>query len=127
MVKTGIGQEFVTELSVKGEEWLRKLFLENQNNIYRPEIPTANRRDRELDFQDYLTQKHILKKGERQLQPISVKQYINRLESMRHHGIYKEENQIDSTLVGKIQDQYKDWKTYVKTVEHYLNYKTINK
>ena len=33
---------------------------------------------------------------------------------------------IDSILVGKIQEQYKDWKTYVKTIEHYLNYKTIN-
>jgi hypothetical protein len=60
------------------------------------------------------------------IQPISVKQYMNRLESMRRHGIYNEENQIDSTLVGKIQEQYRDWKTYVKTIEHYLNYKTIN-
>jgi hypothetical protein len=34
-VKTGIGQEFVTQLSEKGEEWLRELFLKNQNNIYR--------------------------------------------------------------------------------------------
>ena len=36
---------------------------------------------------------------------------------MRHHGIYKEENQIDSTLVGKIQDHYKDWKTDVKELD----------
>ena len=79
-----------------------------------------------MDFQEYLTQKHILTSGEKKLQPISVQQYINRLESMRRHGIYNEEKQIDSTLVGKIQVQYKDWKTYVKTIEHYLNYKTIN-
>lgn len=46
---------------------------------------------------------------------------------MRRHGIYKEEDQIESTLVEKIQEQYKDWKTYVKTIEHYINYKTINK
>lgn len=47
---------------------------------------------------------------------------------MRRRGIYNEENQIDSTLTGKIQAQYKDWKTYVKTIEHYLNYqRSINR
>ena len=55
-------------ISKRGRMVTRAIF-ENPNNIYRPEIPTANRRDQELDFQDYLTQKHILKKGERQLQP----------------------------------------------------------
>ena len=34
-VKTGIGQEFVTELSEKAEKWLRELFLKNEKNIYR--------------------------------------------------------------------------------------------
>jgi hypothetical protein len=51
---------------------------------------------------------------------------MNRLESMRRLGIYNEEKKIDSILVGKIQKQYKDWKTYVKTIEHYLNYKKVN-
>jgi hypothetical protein len=125
-VKTGIGQEFITELSEKGEDWLRELFLTNQDNIYREEMLAANIGIKELDFQEYLSQKHILRKGEMKIQPISVKQYMNRLESMRRHGIYNEENQIDSTLVGKIQERYKDWTTYVKTIEHYLNYKTIN-
>jgi hypothetical protein len=37
LVKTGIGQEFITDLSEKGEEWLRELFLQNQKNIYRHE------------------------------------------------------------------------------------------
>lgn len=124
-VKTGIGQEFVTQLSEKGEQWLRELFVKNQQNIYRHENPAATMKD--LNFQEYLLQKHTLKKGERKLQPISVKQYVNRLESMRSQGIYNEENLIDETLVGKIQEQYKDWKTYVKTVEHYLDYKTINR
>ncbi|RBP96130.1 hypothetical protein DFO70_102457 [Cytobacillus firmus] len=124
-VKTGIGQEFVTQLSAKGEEWFRELFVKNQNNIHRHETPAAKGRSKELDFQEYLMQKHTLKKGERKLQPISVEQYIKRLESMRRHGIYNEENLIDDTLVGKIQEQYKEWKTYLKTVEHYLNYKTI--
>jgi hypothetical protein len=45
---------------------------------------------------------------------------------MRRNGLYKEENQIDSTLIGKIQGRYKDWKTYEKTIEHYLNFKKIN-
>lgn len=125
-VKTGIGQEFVTQLSEKGEEWLRELFVKNQKNIYRPETPVANGWSKELNFQEYLMQKHIFKKGERKLQPISVEQYINRLESMRRHDVYNEENLIDATLVGKIQEQYKNWKTNLKTVEHYLNYKTIN-
>ncbi len=71
-----------------------------------------------MNFQEYLTQKHNLKNGERKLEPVSVKQYMNRLESMCRYGIYNEENQIDSKLVGKIQEQYKDWKTYVKTIEH---------
>jgi hypothetical protein len=126
IVKTGIGQEFVTQMSEKGEEWLRELFLKNQNNIYRHEIPAANRKVEKMYFQDYLSQKHILKKGEKKLKPISVDQYLNRLESMCRLGIYNEEKKIDSILVGKIQEQYKDWKTYVKTIEHYLNYKTIN-
>jgi hypothetical protein len=125
-VKTGIGQEFVTQLSEKGEEWLRELFLKNQDNIYRHNNSYARKAYEILNFQDYLTKKHILKKGERQLQPISVKQYLNRLESMRRLGLYNEENQIDSNLIGNIQEQYKDWKTYVKTIEHYINYKTIN-
>lgn len=43
-VRTGIGQEFITQLSEKGEGWLRDLFLKNQNNIYRHEKPAANRR-----------------------------------------------------------------------------------
>lgn len=124
-VKTGIGQEFVTQLTEKGEEWLRELFVINQHNIYRHE--TLEAKMKELNFQEYLMKKHILKKGEKKLQPISVKQYINRLESMRRHSIYNEENQIDSTLAGKIQEQYKDWKTYLKTIEHYLDYKTINR
>jgi hypothetical protein len=42
---------------------------------------------------------------------------------MRRLSVYNEERQINSTLVGKIQKQYKDWKTYVKTIEHYLSYK----
>jgi hypothetical protein len=121
-VKTGIGQEFITELTERGEDWLRELFLKNQKNIYREEMPAANRGIKELNFQEYLTQKHILREGEMKIQSISVKQYMNRLESMRRHGIYNEENQIDSTLVGKIQGRYKDWKTYVKTIEHYFNF-----
>jgi hypothetical protein len=126
-VKTGIGQEFVTQLTLKGEEWLRELFSINQNNIYRHETPTANRSIEKFDFQEYLTQKHILKKGEKKIKPISVNQYISRLENMRRLGIYNEEAQIDSTLEAKIKGQYKDWKTYVKTIEHYLSFKTINR
>ncbi|MCM3584988.1 hypothetical protein M3182_04405 [Mesobacillus maritimus] len=121
-VKTGIGQEFVTELSEKVEEWLRELFLKNEKNIYRHVTPDKDRRVKGLDFREYLTQKHILRKGEKELQPVSVQQYVNRLKSMRRRGIYKEENRIDPSLMGKIQAQYKDWKTYVKTIEHYLNY-----
>ncbi|MEH7110451.1 hypothetical protein [Bacillus sp. JJ1764] len=97
--------------------------MKNKNNIYSHELPTV--RGEELSFEEYLIQKHILKKGEGKLKPISVNQYMNRLESMRRLGIYNEENQIDSTLVRKIQEQYKDWKTYEKTIVHYLNYKAI--
>ena len=125
-VKTGIGQEFVTPLSEKGKGWLRELFLKNQNNIYRHETLAANGRINKLDFQEYLTQKHILKIGEKKLKPISVKQYINRLENMRRLGIYNDEQQIDSTLETKIKEQYKDWKTYVKTIELYLSFKSIS-
>lgn len=124
-VQTGIGQEFVTHLTEKGEGWLRELFLKNQNNIYCHDTFVANRMG-ELDFQEYLNQKHILKKGEKKLKSISVKQYINRLENMRRLGIYNEEQQIDSNLIGKIKDRYRDWKTYVKTIEHYLSFKNFN-
>jgi hypothetical protein len=76
-----------------------------------------------LEFKDYLKQKHVLKKGERKLKEVSVEQYINRLENMRREGIYNEEKLIESVLEGKIQERYKDWKTYVKTIEHYLSSK----
>lgn len=44
-----------------------------------------------MDFQEYLTQKHIFKKGEKKLNPISVNQYIYRLEKMSRLGIYNRE------------------------------------
>ncbi|MEH7235898.1 hypothetical protein [Bacillus sp. JJ1562] len=110
-------------MSEKGEEWLRELIMKNQDNIYRHEKSTENRRTCKLEFEEYLTQKHILKNGEKELKPISIKQYMNRLESMRRHGIYNEELQMDSTLEAKIRGRYRDWKTYVKTVEHYLSSK----
>ncbi|MFY0802070.1 hypothetical protein [Peribacillus frigoritolerans] len=57
------------------------------------------------------------------MKEISVKQYINRLENMRGDGIYNEEKRIDLILEQKIQERYQDWKTYVKTIEHYLSSK----
>lgn len=119
-VKTGIGQEFITQLTDKGEEWLRKLFLQNTNNIYRHDSVVSNAR---MGYREYLTRKHIIKKGEKQLKEISVQQYINRLENMRRYGIYNEENGINDYLRGKIQARYKDWKTYVKTIEYYIDSK----
>ncbi|QIZ08468.1 hypothetical protein HFZ78_18585 [Priestia megaterium] len=76
-----------------------------------------------MEFKEYLEQKHLLKKGESKLKEISIEQYINRLENMRRIGIYKDENHIDSILEQKIQERYQDWKTYVKTIEHYLSSK----
>ncbi|MDQ0257843.1 hypothetical protein J2S74_005306 [Evansella vedderi] len=76
-----------------------------------------------MEFKDYLVQKHVLKKGERKLKEVSVEQYISRLKNMRSEGIYNEEKLIDTVLEGKIQERYKDWKTYVKTIEHYLSSK----
>lgn len=78
-----------------------------------------------MEFKEYLEQKHLLKKGERKLKEISIEQYINRLENMRRIGIYKEENHIDFILEQKIQERYQDWKTYVKTIEHYLSSKNF--
>jgi Nucleotide modification associated domain 3 len=122
-VKTGIGQEFITDLSKDGEQWLRELFTNNINNIYRHGNSKVNKEIR--DFGEYLALKHILKKGERELKPVSVEQYLNRLDSMRRRGIYNEERLIDSTLEKKIQEQYKDWETYRKTIEHYLDFKLL--
>lgn len=76
-----------------------------------------------MEFIEYLQQKHVLKKGERKLKKISINQYANRLENMRRKGIYNEEKHIDSTLKAKIQESYGDWKTYIKTIEHYLSSK----
>ncbi|MGP4060371.1 hypothetical protein [Halobacillus sp. H74] len=76
-----------------------------------------------MDFKEYLMRKHELKKGEKKLKEISVQQYINRLENMRRNGIYNEEKQIDYILEQKIQERYDDWKTYLKTIEHYLSSK----
>ncbi|RFU61261.1 hypothetical protein [Peribacillus glennii] len=76
-----------------------------------------------MEFKEYLEQKHVLKKGERSLKEISIAQYINRLENMSREGIYNEEKQIDPILERKIQERYQDWKTYVKTIDHYLSSK----
>ena len=76
-----------------------------------------------MEFKDYLQQKHLLNKSERKLKGISINQYINRLESMRRNGIYNDEKQIDSILERKIQERYGDWKTYARTIEHYLSSK----
>ncbi|MBM7655244.1 hypothetical protein [Neobacillus cucumis] len=76
-----------------------------------------------MEFKAYLEQKHMLKKGEIKLKGNSVNQYINRLENMRRNGIYNEELQITPILEQKIQECYKDWNTYVKTIEHYLSSK----
>ncbi|GAE27298.1 hypothetical protein JCM9140_3430 [Halalkalibacter wakoensis JCM 9140] len=46
---------------------------------------------------------------------------------MRREGIYNEEKLIDSVLEGEIQERYRDWKTYVKTIEHYLPSKNWKK
>lgn len=138
-VETRRGQEFVHELSEKGKDWLRELFLRNQDNIF---TLADTRKDKRINmrtklsstlvpkkptkvksFQDYLLNKHILKSGESKIKSISAKQYVNRLESMRRKGIYNEENTIDPLLEQKIQAQYKDWKTYVKTIEYYIDFK----
>ncbi|MFE7062035.1 hypothetical protein ACFVAD_07770 [Sutcliffiella sp. NPDC057660] len=74
-----------------------------------------------MEFQAYLQQKHLLNKGERKLKEISIDQYVNRLENMRRNGIYNEESQIDARLEQKVQEHYKDWKTYIKTIDHYLS------
>lgn len=124
-VKTGIGQEFVTNLSKNGEDWLRELFTKNQTNVFQNGTAVEKIKIDSMDFREYLTKKHILKRGEKELKPISVEQYINRLENMRKRGIYNEEKQIDLALIGKIQNQYSDWKTYKKTIEHYLAFKTF--
>ncbi|MFF2795333.1 hypothetical protein [Lysinibacillus xylanilyticus] len=78
-----------------------------------------------MEFREYLMQKHLIKKDKKKLKVISIDQYINRLESMRRNGIYNEEKQIDSILELKIQDRYRDWKTYMKTIEHYLSSKNF--
>ncbi|OYD56731.1 hypothetical protein CGZ90_17125 [Fictibacillus aquaticus] len=76
-----------------------------------------------MNFREFLLKKHLLIKGERELKEISAGQYVNRLKSMRKNKIYNEEKYIDSYLEQKIQNRYKDWKTYLKTVSHYLVYK----
>ncbi|ASF40964.1 hypothetical protein CEH05_18100 [Halobacillus halophilus] len=76
-----------------------------------------------MEFKEYLMRKHELKVGERKIKEISVQQYINRLENMRRDGIYNEEKHIDNILEKKIHEHYRDWKTYLKTIEHYLSSK----
>jgi hypothetical protein len=79
-----------------------------------------------MEFQEYLLRKHELKKDDRKLKRISVIQYVNRLENMRREGIYNEESCIDPALEGKLQNRYKDWKTYKKTIEHFLSSKNYS-
>lgn len=76
-----------------------------------------------MEFREYLKNKHVLKEGERKLKEISIEQYINRFDNMRRDGIYKKEKQIDPALRQRIQDSYKDWKTYIRTIEYYLSSK----
>ncbi|WP_147532292.1 hypothetical protein [Bacillus marasmi] len=76
-----------------------------------------------MEFKEYLRRKHLLNKKEMKLMEISVEQYFNRLENMRRAGIYNEEKQIDDVLERKIQERYKDWETYVRTIKYYLSSK----
>lgn len=76
-----------------------------------------------LEFREYLTKKHLLKEDERKLKEISINQYINRFDNMRRDGIYNEETQINLALEQRIQERYKDWKTYIRTIEYYLSSK----
>jgi hypothetical protein len=75
-----------------------------------------------MDFKEYLLTKHNLDSRERKLKENSANQYVNRLKSMREKEIYNEEKELKSYLIEKIKEQYDDWKTYTKTIEHYLNY-----
>lgn len=75
-----------------------------------------------MDFKQYLLTKHNLDPKEKKLKENSADQYVNRLRSMREKGIYNEEKQLDSHLIGKIQEQYDDWEMYKKAIEYFLNY-----
>ncbi|ALC91524.1 hypothetical protein AM500_18340 [Bacillus sp. FJAT-18017] len=78
-----------------------------------------------MEFKEYLEQKHILIKGERKLKEIYVKKYINRLGNMCREGIYNEEKHVDEILEQKVHQKYRDWKTYLKTIEHYQSSKNL--
>ncbi|WP_416150223.1 hypothetical protein ACM26V_04340 [Salipaludibacillus sp. HK11] len=106
-------------------EWRNEIISQINNDSNRTTkagepLPVKNT---PMEFREYLQQKHLLKAGERKLKDISIEQYINRLENMRREKIYNEEKQIDSLLERKIQERYQDWKTYRKTIEHYLSSK----
>ena len=78
-----------------------------------------------MDFKEFLLNKHLLIKGERKLKEISANQYNNRFKSMCEKKIDSGEKQMESLLIGRIQNQYRDWKTYVKTIEYYLAYHNL--
>lgn len=42
---------------------------------------------------------------------------------MRQEGIYNEEQHVDDELEQKVQNRYTDWKTYLRTIDHYLSSK----
>ncbi|HWO77804.1 MAG TPA: DUF1643 domain-containing protein [Bacillus sp. (in: firmicutes)] len=77
----------------------------------------------QIKFKDFLLNKHRYIAGEKEIKEISANQYVNRLSNMISKNIYNGENQIDSQLIVKIQNQYKDWRTYVKTIYYYIKFK----
>ena len=74
-----------------------------------------------MEFEEFLKKKPELGSGQQKLKIISVKQYANRLANMRADGIYNGEQHIDSSLEKKLQLRYKDWKTYRRTIQYYLD------
>lgn len=76
-----------------------------------------------MEFIDYLQMRHILKKEERQIKGRSAKQYQNRLLNLQKHNIYNGETQLDSNILEKIQNHYKDTTNhYPRTIQYYIEY-----
>lgn len=77
-----------------------------------------------MEFSEFLRNRHSIIHGAKKLKEVSVQQYNNRLTNMVAQKIYNEEEQLDETIVNKINAKYSNRANeYERTINYYIEYK----
>ncbi|MCG7344047.1 hypothetical protein MHZ92_07880 [Sporosarcina sp. ACRSL] len=77
-----------------------------------------------MDFECYLANRHLYVNGYRGMKEISAQQYANRFSNLVRKRIYNYEDEIDESIVKKINEEYVNKTSeYERTLKYYLEYK----